>query len=123
MYSKAPLSIPFVCRKSVSFIPDTTPFINRLSNNSSVKAIYTVVTIYGNNFNLHGIRGYSSVNFTSDPKNSYYNLPVTFYNSKEISFLIPIHVKTGNYLVSVINKQHPISLVSNSINYTIISSS
>jgi hypothetical protein len=133
MTSKTPLLLPFVCRKSVPLIPDLTPFISNLSMVSSTEGVYTVVTIYGNNFSLYGITGISVVNFTSDnsavsdnglgkDKISFTNLPVSFYSSQQISFSVPLNASSGNYFISVVNKQYPISLTSNSVSYTVNSS-
>jgi hypothetical protein len=123
MTSKTPLLEPFLCRKSVPLIPDVTPFISNLSRDSSTQGIYTIVTIYGNNFSLYGITGISVVDFVStSKKQSFQNLPVSFYSSQQISFSIPLNAFPDNYSITVVNKQYPISLTSNSVNYTIVSS-
>jgi hypothetical protein len=121
MSSKIPLSTPFVCRKSVPLIPNLTPVISNLSIDSSKIGMYTVVTIYGNNFSLSGITGRSVVNFVSSYNNSYRNLQVTFYSSQEISFTVPTNATVGDYLISVVNAQYPLALTSNFVNYTIVS--
>ena len=123
MTSKIPLLQPFVCRKSVALIPDVTPIISNLSRDSSSEGIYTIVTIYGNNFSLYGITGISVVDFIStSKKQSFQNLPVSFYSSQQISFSIPLNAFPDNYSITVVNKQYPLSLTSNSVNYTIVSS-
>jgi len=122
MTSKIPLLQPFVCRKSVALIPDVTPIISNLSRESSQQGIYTIVTIYGNNFSLYGITGISVVDFVStNKKQTFPNLPVFFYSSQEISFSVPLNALPDNYSITVVNKQYPISLTSNSVNYTIVS--
>ena len=123
MTSKVPLLQPFVCRKSVPLIPDVTPVISNLSIDSSQPGIYTVVKIYGNNFSLYGVTGISVVDFVStNKKQTFPNLPVSFYSSQEISFSIPLNAFPDNYSITVVNKQYPLSLTSNSVNYTILSS-
>ena len=123
MTSKTPLLQPFLCRKSVPLIPDVTPIISNLSVDSSTEGLYTVVTIYGNNFSLYGITGISVVDFVSTSKKQIFqNLPVSFYSSQQISFSVPLNALPDNYSITVVNKQYPISLTSNSVNYTIVSS-
>ena len=114
MSSKTPISVPFVCRKSTNSIPELTPVINNLSVTSSLTGLYTIVYIYGNNFSLYGITGTSVVNF-----GSFTGLPVSLYSSQEITFSVPMNALPGNYSVSVVNQTNPISLVSNSVNYTV----
>lgn len=121
MSTKVPLSLPFVCRKPVPLVPDLTPVISNLSNYSSNASVYTVVTIYGNNFGP----SISTVNFVN---NNYIftNIPVTFYNSKEISFSVPSNAFPGDYSLTVVNRQAPyvnmqksLFLVSNSVPFTV----
>ena len=121
MTSKTPLLQPFLCRKSVALIPDVTPVISNLSIDSSQQGIYTLVTIYGNNFSLYGITGISVVDFVStNKKQTFQNLPVSFYSSQQISFSVPLNAFSDVYSITVVNKQYPISLTSNSVNYTIV---
>ena len=113
--SKVPINFPFVCRKSVNSVPDLTPVISNLSVYSSTATVYTIVYIYGNNFSLYGTTGTSVVNF-----GNYTNLPVSFFSSQELSFSVPQNAISGNYSITVMNVNYPLSLVSNSINYTIL---
>lgn len=119
--SKVPISVPFVCRKSINFTPNLTPVISNLSIFSSPSGIYTTVYIYGNNFSTYGRIGTSVVNFVEINNNntSYNNLPVSFYSSQKISFIVPLSAQPGNYKISVVNQNNQISLISNSMNYTI----
>jgi hypothetical protein len=111
---KTQLSVPFVCRRSVSLIPNLTPVISSLSQYSSSSGIYTIVRVYGNNFSLYGITGTSVINF-----GNFKNIPVSFYGSQEITFSVPTNALPGSYSVVVDNSQYPISSVSNSVNYTL----
>jgi hypothetical protein len=116
MLTKIPTRVSFVCRKSSSILPDIKPVIQNLSVTSSAVGVYTVVYIYGFNFaNTGSTIGTSVVNF-----GSYTNLPVSFYSSQEISFIVPsIIAPIGNYSINVTNLNYPISLTSNSVSYTI----
>ena len=115
----------FNCRKIKSFYPSFTPTIQNISRTSSVAGAYSLVYISGTNF-LPQCYGITYVNF-----GSYKNLPVTFYSSFNISFVVPLSVTPGNYNVVVVNvynnnfsqavnQSYPGNLnISNSITYTI----
>lgn len=102
------------CRKYVYSYPNLAPIINSLSITSSPANTYQQVYIYGENFTLNGTPGYSVVNF-----GSFQNLPVSFFGSTCITFVIPIQAIVGVYNVQVFNKSYPISLSSNIVSYTI----
>lgn len=97
------------CKKST--YPDTSPVISRLSIYSSVKGVYTVVYITGQNFQIAGV---TTVNF-----GIHKNIPVTFYSSMNISFVIPSNALVGAYVVQVFNNIYPTQLYSNTVNYNI----
>ena len=114
MKSKTQIKVPFVCRQSIQVIPNLNPSISNLSQYSSSSGAYTVVYIYGNNFSLYGSIGSSVVNF-----GNFTGLPVSFYNSQQLSFSVPANAQPGNYTIVVENSRYPTSLVSNSVNYTV----
>ena len=105
--------------------PSFTPVINSISVNSSIKGVYTTVYIRGSNF-LPLCNGNSYVNF-----GSYTNLPIVFYNSFYISFVVPLNASVGFYNIQVVNVYNdnfslPVSQTyagrlnySNSVEYTI----
>ena len=111
------------CRRFQGFYPSFTPKLFNLSVNNSAFGEYTVVYINGANFLPNGT---TFVNF-----GNYTHLPVTYYSSFNISFVVPINANPGTYNVQVvnlyngnfspsINNTYPGVLnLSNSINYTI----
>jgi hypothetical protein len=86
------------CRKITSMYPSFTPTINNLSITSSKKGIYTIVYINGTNF-LPPVYGTTFLNFG----NEYKNIPILFYTTSQISFVIPLNATIGNYNVVVVN--------------------
>ena len=102
--------------------PSFNPIINNLSSNLSSFGIYSQVYINGSNF-----QGTSFVNF-----GPYKNLPIIFYSSFNISFVVPLNAPIGSYNVIVvsiyngnfspqINTSYPGNQnYSNSITYNII---
>uniref|UniRef100_A0A6C0IKJ1 IPT/TIG domain-containing protein n=1 Tax=viral metagenome TaxID=1070528 RepID=A0A6C0IKJ1_9ZZZZ len=104
------------CKNIIKFLPNIRPQIYRLSANSSLAGVYTVINIYGNNFRMNGTTGYSSINF-----GSYKNLPIIFLGSQNIAFEIPSNIVAGSYILTLENKIHPITLYSNSVSYTLTS--
>jgi hypothetical protein len=103
------------CRIPTSVYPDITPVIYDLSSYASFSGQYTVVHIHGNHFSQYGPMGYSVVNFGKDK-----NIPVSFYNSQEISFVVPINSVPDIYSVTVANINFPSTLYSNSMPYIIL---
>jgi hypothetical protein len=83
------------CRKYKPAYPSFSPQIISLSTNVSIDGQYSLVYIYGTNFFLNGT---TYVNF-----GSYTNIPITYYSSNNISFVVPINAPTGTYNVSVVN--------------------
>lgn len=82
------------CRKYKGFYPSFNPVINSLSITSSHQEVYSLVYINGLNF----LPGITYVNF-----GSLKNLPITFYNSFNISFVVPLNATVGDYNVVVVN--------------------
>ena len=107
-----PSSAP--CRKYSYYYPNYTPEIMGLSIYSSAAGAYTQVNISGNNFSYGTQIGYSVVNF-----GTYQNIPVTFYGSNNISFIVPIIAPPGVYNIQVVNIWHPTSNYSNILTYTL----
>ena len=115
------------CRKK-GFYPNFTPNINNLSITNSITGVYSLVYINGSNFfpACYGPRC-TYVNF-----GLYTKLPITFYSSFNISFIVPLNAVPGIYNVQVvniynenfstpINQSYPgIQNYSNSIIYTVM---
>ena len=114
------------CRKISKKYPAFTPVIFSLSITSSKNNSYSVVYINGSHF-LPTCIGSTYVNF-----GQYTNLPITYFSSNFLSFVVPLNAKVGNYSVVVVNVYNgnfspQVNTsnagdlnVSNSINYTII---
>lgn len=103
-----------ICRKVNSF-PDTTPIINNMSTYITKASAYTIVHIIGENFSLDGSTGYSVVLFGE------MEIPVIFYNSQHISFVVPLNKKNGEYTIKVVNKNYfQTNLYSNEKKFEII---
>lgn len=116
------------CKGRKNVYPSFTPVINSISVTFSIAGIYTVVYISGSNF-LPTSNGDTYVNF-----GSYTHLPIIFYSSFNISFIVPLNVPIGVYNITVVNvyndnfslpvkQSYPgIPNYSNSISYTIYDS-
>lgn len=114
------------CRKSKDVYPSFTPIIDSLSVTNSVVGVYSFVQIKGSNF-LPPSNGITYVNF-----GIYKQLPITFYSSFNIAFVVPLNAIAGNYNVQVVNiyndnfsppvnQSYPgIQNYSNSIIYTLL---
>jgi uncharacterized protein (TIGR03437 family) len=85
------------CRKFKGFYPSFTPIINSLSVITSFVGVYSFVQIKGSNF-LPPSNGITYVDF-----GSYKQLPITFYSSFNIAFMVPLNATAGNYNVQVVN--------------------
>jgi len=83
------------CRKYVATYPSFTPIIYTLSVTESMPGQYSLVYIFGENFFPSGT---TYVNF-----GSFTNIPITFYSSNNISFVVPINAGKGTYNVVVVN--------------------
>ena len=113
--SKLPGLQNHACRTYKGFYPNITPVIYNLSQETSPQGDYALVYITGNNFLLDGM---TRVNF-----GSYTNLPVTFFSSVTLSFIVPADAPVGSYPVRVTTVDNtqvvPSTMYSNAINYTI----
>ena len=105
-----PSSVP--CRKYSYYYPIFTPQILGLSIYTSHAGTYRQVTIRGNNFSYGSNIGISVVNF-----GKYQNIPVIFYGSNNISFVVPTIAIPGKYNVQVVNLWYPTSTYSNILTY------
>jgi hypothetical protein len=85
------------CKGRKSAYPSFTPVINSLSVNSSISGVYRVVHIIGSNF-LPPSNGDTYVNF-----GPYTHLPIIFYSSFNISFVVPLDAVAGLYNIKVVN--------------------
>lgn len=111
------------CRKYKGFYPSFTPILGSLSVTSSVSGEYKNVFVTGSNFLPNGT---TTVQF-----GSYGFVPINYYSSFNLSFVVPLSVVPGNYKVQVVNlyngnfspsvnQSYPgNSNFSNSITYTI----
>ena len=114
------------CRKYKPFLPSFTPTINNISVTSSKYKNYSVVYITGSNF-LPPAYGNTYVNFGE----AFTEIPIIFYSSFYISFVVPLNTAIGEYQIKVVNvyngnyspsvnTSYPgIPNYSNSITYTI----
>ena len=116
MSNKIPFTSSLSCRTASNVFPDIKPVINNLSPTSSKQGVYTVVYLHGNNYGDKNSKiGTSVVNFGS----TYTNLPISFYSSQEISFVVPSKAAKGTYEITVSNLHFPYYLTSNSVTFTI----
>jgi hypothetical protein len=85
------------CLKYRGFLPSFTPVINNLSVFTSVAGVYSLVYINGSNF-FPPCNGTTYVDF-----GTFKQLPITFYSSFNISFVVPLNANAGEYNVVVVN--------------------
>jgi len=112
--TKIPSSVK--ARKYKYMYPNTSPIIYSLTPSESLLSDYTVCHIKGINFSKSNTTGNSTVTF-GDIK----NIPVTFYSSMNVSFVVPNNLTFGTYSVQVVNNNYPTSLYSNIVEYNYIS--
>lgn len=102
-----------VCRKYQKVPPNILPVILQIIPEQSILGNYVVARIIGYNFSLGGPLGYSTVTFGKIT-----NIPVTFFSSLNISFVVPVvDVTDGIYKVQVVNNRYPTVLRSNPVPY------
>jgi hypothetical protein len=102
------------CKQYSNTIPNFSPVITSLTPDNSRAGVYTQVYVLGNNFSLGSRIGYSIVYFGNAI------IPVTFYGSNSISFIVPTNAGPGDYTVQVINVFYPNSSYSNIVNFKIV---
>lgn len=83
--------------KYKGFLPSFTPVINSLSVTTSVAGVYSLVYINGSNF-IPTCNGVTYINF-----GNFKNIPITFYSSFNISFVVPLNATKGTHNVVVVN--------------------
>lgn len=111
------------CRKSKPKYPSFTPILSSLSTTTSPAGRYSLVYISGSNYLPNG---------TTFVKFGNQYLPVIYYSSFYLSFVVPLNAGIGNYPVQIaniyngnfspqVNQSYPgnINLSTNSITYTI----
>ena len=84
------------CRKFTAGYPSFTPVIHNMSSYTNPSRKYNLVYINGLNFLPYGT---TVVNFGV----LYRNLPVVYYSSTSISFVVPPDAQPGTYDVYVVN--------------------
>jgi hypothetical protein len=85
------------CLKYRNIYPDFAPTIHNLSVTTSPAGVYTVVYISGSNY-FPPCNGTTYVQF-----GSYTNIPIIYFNSLYISFVVPQNPVPGVYTVKVVN--------------------
>ncbi len=83
------------CRKYRDVYPSFTPVLNQLSTISSSAGAYSLVYVNGSNFLPNGT---TSIKF-----GDYGYIPVIYYSSVYLSFVIPLNATAGSYNVQVVN--------------------
>ena len=84
------------CRKyNNAFFPSFTPELLSLSVITSISGVYSLVYVYGSNFLPNG------TTFIQFGKLGF--IPVTYYSSFELSFVVPLNALAGDYPVKVVN--------------------
>jgi hypothetical protein len=109
------------CNKYKSFYPDLTPVVYSFSTYSSSRNTYTVVNVIGKNFLPDGT---TAVQF-----GSYTNIPIIYYSSFNISFVVPTPPSANTYpetytvyvTLNTNSNFSPFLLYSNPVTYTITS--
>jgi len=91
------LTEKYICNPSNSSYPNFAPSIYNLNVETSVAGAYTVVHILGDNF-FPPAYGNTYVNF-----GSFTNIPIIFYNTFNISFVVPQGAGNNLYNVVVVN--------------------
>jgi hypothetical protein len=117
MSSKIPSTVN--ARKYRYSYPNTSPIIYSLSITESILGDYTICYVSGKNFSKSNTTGNSTITFGNIT-----NIPVTFFSSLNISFVVPFLHLTPNttYGVQVINNNYfPSTTYSNLVNYTLLS--
>ena len=81
--------------KNKGFLPSFTPILHDLSVTTSTLGAYSLVYVNGSNF-LPG--GTTFIQF-----GIFGYLPVIYYSSFNLSFVVPLNAGAGNYPVKVVN--------------------
>ena len=111
-----PYTVAKNCKLSKGFLPSFTPEIYNLSVDTSVAGAYSNVLITGKNFLPNGT---TYVNF-----GTYQNIPVSYFSSFNISFVVPGNALPGPYDIIVVNNytsnfgSHINNFYNNNLNYS-----
>lgn len=112
------------CLRNKGFLPSFTPNLSSLSVTTSSSGAYSLVYVNGSNFLPNG------TTFIQFGELGY--LPVIYYSSFNLSFVVPLNAAPDNYPVRVVNLYNGnfssplnqtyagnLNFSNNSINYTI----
>lgn len=88
------IGLPKKTKCPKSKLPSFTPILSHLSVNEALSDQYTRVYVYGTNFLPFGT---TYIQFGT------YALPVTYYSSFTISFVVPLHLPPNTYPVTAVN--------------------
>ena len=116
-----------ICNPNNSSYPNFAPSIYNLNVSTSVAGAYTVVHIIGDNF-LPPVYGITYVNF-----GIFTNIPIIFYSTFNISFVVPqdavattypynvevVNVYNNNFGSSINYRAVGSNVYSNNVSYTI----
>jgi hypothetical protein len=83
------------CRTYKESYPSFTPVLNQLSTTYSSAGAYSLVYVNGSNFLPNGT---TCIKF-----GDYGYIPVVYYSSFSLSFVIPLNATSGSYNVQVVN--------------------
>jgi hypothetical protein len=83
------------CARNKGFLPSFTPNLYSLSVTTTTSGAYSLVYVNGSNFLPNG------TTFIQFGGLGY--LPVTYYSSFNLSFVVPLNAVAGNYSVKVVN--------------------
>ena len=83
------------CLKLKNIYPSFTPSVSGLSTTTSLSTAYTMVYVNGSNFFPNGS---TFIQF-----GSFGYVPAIFYNSSLLSFVVPLNLTPGNYIVKAVN--------------------
>jgi hypothetical protein len=83
------------CKLTKSILPSFKPEIYSLSVYTSLSGAYSNVFVSGKNFLPNGTTYVNFGNFT--------NIPVSYFGSFSISFVVPANSEIGSYNVVVVN--------------------
>jgi hypothetical protein len=83
------------CTLTKQGLPSFKPIIFNISPNTSVSGAYSLVYITGMNFFPNGT---TYINFGPIT-----NIPITYYGSFNISFVVPVNISPGTYDVNAVN--------------------
>jgi hypothetical protein len=83
------------CRQYKQFYPSFIPILNNLSIQSSKVGNYAIVYVNGSNYLPNGT---TIIKF-----GNYGVIPITYYSSFNLSFIVPHDASSGTYGVQVVN--------------------